>query len=193
MGEPESIERYFGRVAVRAATGEIIDQPVEAIVYAANGRGMMDAGSPGSIRLAGGAEIEREAMTLAPHRTGTVFITGPGRLKARGIEFIFHLVLSGMLGESPRRELFPRALALALEMAEQRRIRSIAIPLLGATIDATEDERRAAADVVVDAIVSHLRRTSSRFDSIVVVSRFDDDLPVIAAALERARKRSWVE
>lgn len=78
-------------------------------------------------------------------------------------------------------------------MAEQRRIRSIAIPLLGATIDATEDERRAAADVVVDAIVSHLRRTSSRFDSIVVVSRFDDDLPVIAAALERARKRSWVE
>lgn len=107
MGEPESIERYFGRVAVRAATGEIIDQPVEAIVYAANGRGMMDAGSPGSIRLAGGAEIEREAMTLAPHRTGTVFITGPGRLKARGIEFIFHLVLSGMLGESRVVSSFP--------------------------------------------------------------------------------------
>ena len=193
MAESESSERYFGRVAVRAATGELIDQPVEAIVYAANGRGMMEAGTPGSIRLVGGAEVEREAMTLAPHRIGTVFLTGSGRLKERGIDNVIHLVLSGMLGEPPRRDYFGRTLTLALEMAEQHRIRSIAIPLLGATTDSNEDERREAAETVVDVIVSHLRRTSSRFDSVVVVSRFADDQPVIAAAMERARRRSWVE
>ena len=193
MAERESSERYFGRVAVRATTGEIIDQPVEAIVYAANGRGMMEAGSPGSIRLVGGAEVEREAMTLAPHRIGTVFLTGSGRLKQRGIDYVIHLVLSGMLGEPPRREYFGRTLTLALELAEQHRIRSIAIPLLGATTDSNEEDRREAAETVVDIIVSHLRRTSSRFDSIVVVSRFADDQPVIAAAMERARRRSWVE
>src|SRR6478736_6615159 len=101
MADRESSERYFGRVAVRATTGEIIDQPVEAIVYAANGRGMMEAGSPGSIRLVGGAEVEREAMTLSPHRIGTVFLTGSGRLKQRGVNYVIHLVLSGMLGEQP--------------------------------------------------------------------------------------------
>jgi len=77
MADRESSERYFGRVAVRATTGEIIDQPVEAIVYAANGRGMMEAGSPGSIRLVGGAEVEREAMTLSPHRMARYFSPGP--------------------------------------------------------------------------------------------------------------------
>ena len=193
MADRESSERYFGRVAVRATTGEIIDQPVEAIVYAANGRGMMEAGSPGSIRLVGGAEVEREAMTLSPHRIGTVFLTGSGRLKQRGINYVIHLVLSAMLGEPPRREQFGRTLTLALELAEQHRIRSIAIPLLGATMDSDEEERREAAETVVDVIVSHLRRTSSRFDSIAVVSRFADDQPVIAAAMERARRRSWVE
>jgi len=154
---------------------------------------MMEAGTPGSIRLVGGAEVEREAMTLAPHRIGTVFLTGSGRLKERGIDNVIHLVLSGMLGEPPRRDYFGRTLTLALEMAEQHRIRSIAIPLLGATTDSNEDERREAAETVVDVIVSHLRRTSSRFDSVVVVSRFADDQPVIAAAMERARRRSWVE
>lgn len=193
MAESESNERYFGRVAVRAATGEMIDQSVEAIVYVANGRGMMEAGSPGSIRLAGGADIEREAMTLAPHRTGTVFLTDSGRLKQRGIDYVLHLVLSGMLGEAPRRDYFARTLSLALELAEQRRIRSLAIPLLGATTDSSEEERRESAETVVDVIVSHLRRTSSRFDTLVVVSRFSDDQPVIAAAVERARRRSWVE
>src|SRR6478609_7469752 len=193
MAERDSNERYFGRVAVRAASGELIDQSAEAIVYAANGRGMMEAGSPGSIRLVGGAEVEREAMTLAPHPIGTVFLTGSGRLKQRGISYVIHLVLSGMLGEPPRREYFGRTLTLALELAEQHRIRSIAIPLLGATIDSDEEERREAAETVVDVIVSHLRRTSSRFDSIAVVSRFADDQPVIAAAMERARRRSWVE
>jgi O-acetyl-ADP-ribose deacetylase (regulator of RNase III) len=153
----------------------------------------MEAGSPGSIRLVGGAEVEREAMTLAPHRIGTVFLTSSGRLKMRGIDYVMHLVLSGMLGEPPRREYFGRTLTLALELAEQHRIRSIAIPLLGATTDSNEDERREAAETVVDVIVSHLRRTSSRLDSIVVVSRFADDQPVISAAMERARRRSWVE
>ena len=114
-------------------------------------------------------------------------------LKQRGIDSVIHLVLSSMLGEPPRREYFGRTLTLALELAEQHRIRSIAIPLLGATTDSNEDERREAAETVVDVIVSHLRRTSSRFDSIVVVSRFADDQPVISAAMERARRRSWVE
>ncbi|MGH2547744.1 MAG: macro domain-containing protein, partial [Thermomicrobiales bacterium] len=178
---------------VRSVYGEIIDQPVQAVVYVANSRGMMEAGSPAAIRLIGGAEVEREAMALAPHRIGTLFVTGPGRLKQRGIEFIFHIVLSNMLGEQPKRNLIARSLTNVLEAAEQRRVHSIAIPIIGATMESSTEDRTELIDSLVEATVSHLRRHNSRFDTISFVSRFPDDAPLVAASLEQARKRSWVE
>ncbi len=184
---------YFGRTLVRSAHGEIVDQPVQAIVYVANSRGMMEAGSPSAIRLVGGAEIEREAMTLAPHRLGTLFVTGPGRLKLRGIEFVFHPVLANMLGEAPRKNLINRAITDVLEAAEQRRVHSIAIPIIGVAVEATPEERAALIDSQVESIISHLRRYASRFDTICLVSRFPDDAELVATALEQARKRSWIE
>jgi len=194
MDEQARSERYFGRTLLRAVVGEVVDQPVEAIVYLANSRGMMEAGSAKSIRLVGGAEVEREAMALAPHRLGSIFITGAGRLQQlQKISFIFHAVLSNMLGEPPRGDLVPRVLTELLEMAEQRRVRSIAIPVIGAAIEASTEERAAAIDTMVDAIVTYLRRTASRFERIVLVARFADDEPLLAASIDRARRRTWVE
>jgi O-acetyl-ADP-ribose deacetylase (regulator of RNase III) len=184
---------YFGRTLVRSVYGEVIDQSTQAIVYVANSRGMMEAGSPAAIRLIGGAEVEREAMALAPHRLGTVFMTSSGRLQQRGTEFVFHVVLSNMLGEQPRRNLIPRVLTNVLDAAEQRRVHSIAIPIIGATMESSDEERTELAEIHVDAAVSHLRRYNSRFDTIVFVSRFPDDAPLVATALEQARRRSWVE
>lgn len=184
---------YFGRTLVRSVLGEIVDQSVQAIVYVANSRGMMEAGSTSAIRLIGGAEIEREAMTLAPHRLGTLFVTGSGRLKQRGIEFVFHPVLANMLGEAPRKNLINRAITDVLEAAEQRRVHSIAMPIIGATVESTLEERSALIDDQVETIISHLRRYDSRFDRIKVVSRFPDDTELVALSLEQARRRSWVE
>lgn len=192
--ERERNERYFGRTLLSAMAGEVVDQPVEAIVYLANSRGMMEAGSARSIRLIGGKEIEREAMALAPHRLGTIFITGSGRLQQlTGTTLVFHLVLSNMLGEPPKRDLVPRALDDLLTMVEQRRVRSIAMPVIGAATDASEEERTAAIDAMVEAIVSYLRRRSSRIERIALVARFHDDEPLIGAAIDRARRRDWVE
>jgi O-acetyl-ADP-ribose deacetylase (regulator of RNase III) len=191
--EQATYDWYFGATLVRSVYGEIIDQPVQAIVYVANSRGMMEAGSPAAIRLIGGAEVEREAMALAPHRIGTLFVTGSGRLKQRGIDFVFHVVLSNMLGEQPKRNLITRSLTNVLEAAEQRRVHSIAIPIIGATMESSTEERTELIDGLVEAVVSHLRRHNSRFDTISLVSRFPDDAPLVAAALEHARKRSWVE
>jgi O-acetyl-ADP-ribose deacetylase (regulator of RNase III) len=174
--------------------GEVVEQPVEAIVYLANSRGMMEAGSAKSIRLIGGAGVEREAMALAPHRLGSIFVTGSGRLQQlNNVSFIFHAVVSNMLGEPPRRDLVPRLIGDLLEMAEQRRVRSIAVPVIGAAVEASEEERAAAIDIMVDAIVSYLRRTASRLERIILVARFADDEPLLAASIDRARRRTWVE
>jgi O-acetyl-ADP-ribose deacetylase (regulator of RNase III) len=194
MDEQARSERYFGRTLLRAVVGEVVDQPVEAVVYLANSRGMMEAGSAKSIRLIGGAGVEREAMALAPHRLGAIFITGSGRLQQLNkITFVFHAVLSNMLGEPPRRELVPKLLGDLLEMADQRRVRSVAIPVIGASVEASEEERSAAIDAMLDAIVSYLRRTASRIERIILVARFADDEPLLAASIDRARRRTWVE
>src|SRR5262245_54723709 len=74
----------FGRTLLVAGAGEVIDQPVQAVVYAANQRGVMGAGPAGSIRTAGGAEVEREAMAHAPIDLGTAVLTTSGHLEERG-------------------------------------------------------------------------------------------------------------
>jgi len=186
--------RFFGRTSVEAVVGDVIEQPVEAIVYLANTRGMMEAGSATSIRLVGGKDVEREAMALAPHQLGSIFITGPGRLRStQRIEFVFHVVLSRMLGEAPRRELAPRAIDDLLTSAEQRRIRSLAIPVIGASTDASEEERQSAIDDMVEAVVSWLRRRSARIERIILVARFPDDAPLLERAIDTARRKIWAE
>jgi O-acetyl-ADP-ribose deacetylase (regulator of RNase III) len=186
--------RYFGRTSVEAVVGETIDQGVEAIVYLANARGMMEAGSASSIRLVGGKDVEREAMVLAPHRLGSIFMTGSGRLRAsHRIDLIFHIVLANMLGESPRRDVVPKAIDDLLTMAEQRRIRTIAIPVIGAATDSSEGEREAAIDAMVEAVVAWLRRRTARIERIVIVARFPDDQPLIENAIDTARRKIWVE
>ena len=192
--EQEPSGHWFGRTTVEAATGEVIDQPVEAIVYLANSRGMMEAGSAGSIRLVGGKDVEREAMVLAPHRLGSIFITGSGRLReTRRIDLIFHLVLANMLGEAPKRDLVPRAVDDLLTSAEQRRIRSLAIPMIGASADATDEEREAASNAMVEAVVAWLRRRSARIERIILVARFTDDERLLDEAIETARRKIWTE
>ena len=195
MVEPaERNGRFFGRTSVEAVIGDVIEQPVEAIVYLANTRGMMEAGSATSIRLIGGKDVEREAMALAPHQLGSIFITGSGRLRStRHIEFVFHVVLARMLGEAPRRDLVSRAIDDLLTSAEQRRIRSLAIPMIGASADATDEEREAASNAMVEAVVAWLRRRSARIERIILVARFTDDERLLDEAIETARRKIWTE
>jgi O-acetyl-ADP-ribose deacetylase len=192
MTEAESTRQVrFGRTVVRAATGDLVDQPVQAIVYAANSRGVMGAGPAGSVRSAGGAEIEREAMAAAPLELGTAIVTGSGRLAERGIEAVVHAVVAPVLGETAELPEVRRALAAALRLAETRRFRGLGIPLLGVRAEAAPDERAETVEAIVEELVAHLRRGGSRLETVVIVSRFDDDLATILGSLARARQRSW--
>jgi O-acetyl-ADP-ribose deacetylase (regulator of RNase III) len=192
MAEAETTQAVrFGRTVVQPASGELVDQPVQAIVYAANSRGVMGAGPAGSVRLVGGQEIEREAMAGAPFDLGTAFVTGSGRLAERGIEAIIHAVVAPQLGESAEVPDVRRALAAALRIADARRVRSLALPILGLRADATAAERIDLVEAIVDEFVAHLRRGGSRLETVVVVSRFTDDLAMMMDSLSRARQRSW--
>ena len=181
----------FGRTVVHAAAGDLVDQPVQAIVYAANTRGVMGAGPAGSVRLVGGPDIEREAMEAAPFDLGTAIVTGSGRLTERGIEAVIHAVVAPLLGEPAELAEVRRALAAALRAADARRFHSLALPLLGLRSDATPGERADTVDAIVDEFVAHIRRGGSRLETVILVTRFEDDLAIIVDSLTRARQRSW--
>jgi O-acetyl-ADP-ribose deacetylase (regulator of RNase III) len=190
VAEPTQAVR-FGRTVVHPAAGDLIDQAVQAIIYAANIRGVMGAGPAGSVRLAGGQEIEREAMEAAPFDLGTAFVTGSGRLADRGIESVVHAVVAPHLGEVAELVDVRRALEAALQAVDARRYHSLAIPLLGVRAEATVGERTEIIEAIVEELVAHLRRGGSRLESVVIVTRFADDLAIIMDSLSRARQRLW--
>lgn len=181
----------FGRTMFDAVVGELADQPVQAIIYPANTRGVIGAGPASSLRFAAGPEIEREAMELAPIDLGEAVATTSGKLQERGIEAILHAVIVPGLGDSPRLAVVLRALDAAFALATESRLRTIALPLLGVNAEAPADERAEHVQELVDAVVRYVRQPTSRIDRVVFVSRFEDDLQLLNDAIARARQRSW--
>jgi O-acetyl-ADP-ribose deacetylase (regulator of RNase III) len=182
----------FGRTVITAVVGDLVDQEVDVLVHPANSRGVMGMASPRSVRLLGGGEIEREAMRHAPLELGTALLTGSGLLVNRGIRGVIHAVIQPMLGTPVKVDTVRRAVAAALDVAEENGFRSVALPTLGAGSTVDTVERTAVLEAIVEEVVGHLRRVPTRFNRIALVSRFDDDVPRVAAVLMRARERSWI-
>lgn len=184
-------EVRFGRTVLAAVAGELVDQPVEAIVVAGNQRAMFAAGAASTLWSAAGEDVERELRTHAPFEIGAAFATGSGRLADRGVRTIVHAIIAPGLGEKPKPRQIPLAIAKSLELAAARRARSIALPILGISFDADAGARVDAARVVIEALVQHLRTHPNRLERAILVSRFEDDLAPLQAVIAHARTRLW--
>jgi len=189
---PQPVGTRFGLTIVSVTAGELVDQPVEALIVAGNTRGLLGAGPAGSLRSAAGPGPEREAREHAPYDLGTAVMTGPGELAGTGVVNLIHAVVSAGLGEAARPSAIPTALVAALDLSRKARHRSIALPVVGAGASSPLEERVAAAEVVIQALVTHLRAAGSRPERAILVSRFDDDLPHLASLVARARERLWM-
>jgi O-acetyl-ADP-ribose deacetylase (regulator of RNase III) len=190
-GKPEF---RFGRTVVAVTVGDLLSQNAEAIVVAANRRGVLGplatAGLTG-LRSLGGSEIEREAMALAPLEPGTAVVTAAPGLEGRGVRSVVHAVVHPALGERARVEDVRRAVPAALMAASRNRLRTLAMPLLGVESLSTQDDVDAVAAVVVEELVGVLRRSAPRLDRVTIVCRFDEQADSVETALARARQRVW--
>ena len=183
----------FGRTLISVTVGELVDQAVEAIVVAGNQRAMFAAGPSSALWSAAGEAVERELRSHAPLEIGNAIATGSGRLADRGVQHILHVIIASELGEPSKRLEIPHALREALDLATKLRVRSIALPMLGATAGAPRDDRLDAARVVVETFIAHLRTHPHRIDRGILVSRFEDDRAPLQELLVRARERLWTE
>jgi O-acetyl-ADP-ribose deacetylase (regulator of RNase III) len=181
----------FGRTAISVEIGELVDQPVEILIASGNKRAMFAAGAAGTLWSAAGEEVERELRSHAPLELGTAAITGSGRLGDRGVLHIVHAIVAPGLGEPARPLLIPDAIEHALDLVSHAGGRSFAISIIGASATARPEERLERAEVVIDAIVAHLRTRKHRIERGILVSRFEDDRAPLESLVVRARERRW--
>ena len=112
---------------VRVVQQDIATLDVDAVTNAANDHLWMGAGVAGTLRRAGGDEIEREAMAKGPIRVGDAIVTGGGRLRAR---YVIH---AAVMGQDLRTsaEAIERATRSTLARANDIGARTIALPAFG--------------------------------------------------------------
>lgn len=187
--EPDGV--IFGRTTLQAVAGTVLDVPADAIVCPANRRGVMGVGVAGAVRLAGGVEIEREAMAAAPLAVGTAIVTGPGALGARGVKTIIHAVVADALGAPTSPDIVRRATSEALRLADRHRARTLALPPLGAGLGPGRLSTDSVAAMTIEETLAHLRRFTSRLERIILVARSADEADDLRALLREARDYWW--
>jgi len=134
--------------------GNIVEQPVEAIVNAWNRNVvpwwlLIPTGVAGAIRRAAGTEPFRELAKHGPMPLGTAVLTRAGRLPFRGIIHVAGINLLWTASETS----IQNSVSNALTLAEQEQFRTLAMPVVGAGAGGFSYQR--ALDLVSAAIREH--------------------------------------
>jgi O-acetyl-ADP-ribose deacetylase len=114
--------------------GNLLDEPVDAIVNAANGHLAHGGGVAGIISRAAGPDLQRESDLLVqeqgPFPTGTAVVTTAGKLPFKGV---IHAV-GPRQGEGDEEAKLYRALVAAFACAKERGWQSVSFPAVSSGI-----------------------------------------------------------
>lgn len=114
--------------------GNLLDEPVDAIVNAANGHLAHGAGIAGILSRAAGPELQEESDRIVgergPFPAGSAVVTGAGKLSFKGI---IHAVGPRHGEGDEERKLFS-ALRSAFACAKERGWRSVSFPAVSSGI-----------------------------------------------------------
>jgi O-acetyl-ADP-ribose deacetylase (regulator of RNase III) len=121
-------------VAFQIVRGNLLEEPVDALVNAANGRLAHGGGVAGILSRAAGPALQDESDRIVRERgtlpTGSAVVTGAGRLPYKGI---VHAV-GPRQGEGDEGRLLERALTAAFEQADAARWSSLSFPAVSSGI-----------------------------------------------------------
>lgn len=168
-----------GQATISIERGDITDWEVDAIVNAANSTLAMGTGVAGAIKKKGGVIIEEEAMRQGPVEVGEAVLTTGGNLAAT------HVIHAAVMG--PDLKTDPEAIALttraALTIANKHRMTSLALPALGTGVGRIAPS--AAADAMLNEVMTHLKGSPSSLRRIVFVLYQDDAYKAFGDTLRR--------
>ena len=156
--------------------GDLLAQPVDAIVNAANGHLAHGGGVAGIIARAAGPALQQESDALVerhgPYPAGAAAVTTAGKLPFKGV---IHAV-GPRYGEGDEERKLERALSSAFEAAHQRGWRTVAFPAVSAGIFAVPLE------ICARAYAAAARK--SPLSKVVLCLR---DQPIIDAVLKELK------
>ena len=149
--------RYqIGHMKVTCVEGDIADAEADGVVNSANDELKMRSGVGDALRRRGGDEVEEEAMRHGRRALGECIATGPGALKCRAV---LHAV-----GAWREVSCIARTAQRALLLAEDRDLKTLAIPALGTGVAKVAPE--ASAYAVASALRLHLMLGGSRIEEV---------------------------
>ena len=127
---------------VQLVEGDLLDQPVDAIVNAWNRNIipwwlLLPQGVSGAIKRRGGTAPFREVARVGPMPLGSAVVTGAGRLPFKGI---IHVAGIDMLWRASARSI-QDSVRNALERAGEHGFRSVAFPIIGAGSGSFNEDR----------------------------------------------------
>jgi len=117
---------------INIVKGDITAFEVDAIVNAANNKGVMGGGVAGAIKRKGGKIIEDEAVKKCPIKVGEAIYTSAGALKAK---YVIHAATMDMTFKTDEIKIRD-ACRNSLRLADELKIKSIAFPALGCGVGA---------------------------------------------------------
>ena len=156
--------------------GDLLEEPVDAIVNAANGRLAHGGGVAGVIARAAGPQLQAESDRLVaahgPFPAGSAVVTGAGRLPFKGV---IHAV-GPRFGEGGEETKLLNALSACWKRAQENGWNSVSFPAVSSGIFAVPP------DICARAYVKAARRSPLR--NVRLCLR---DQPVIDAVLKEMK------
>jgi O-acetyl-ADP-ribose deacetylase (regulator of RNase III) len=127
---------------VRIVDGDLLEQPVEAIVNAWNRNiipwwMLLPQGVSGAIKRKAGLAPFREVARAGPMPLGTAVVTSAGRLPYKAI---IHVAGINMLWRASERSI-QDSVRNALDRAREQGLRSLAFPVIGAGSGGFNEQR----------------------------------------------------
>lgn len=156
------MRRIVNKVIVELVLGDITELATDAIVNAANeDLRLLAGGVAGAIRRRGGAAIQRECDDIGGTPVGTAVITTGGNLKAR---YVIHAV-GPRWGEGDEDAKLAQTIESILQLADSKRLRSIALPAISTGIFRFPKKR--AAPIILNTAIEYLKKASTTLRRVV--------------------------
>lgn len=150
------MEIQVGRTVLELRVGDITEMATDAIVNAANEWLAHGGGVAGAIVRKGGPIIQQESdQWIRQHGrvpTGQAAITSGGSLRAR---YVIHAVGPVYDGTPRSADLLASAVQSALRLADEYRLKSIALPAISTGIFGYPLAE--AAGVIVESVIAYLQ------------------------------------
>lgn len=180
----------IGNTEIETIQGDITMLDVEAIVNPANSGLVHAGGLAAAIAKRGGMMIHQESKRIGNVPVGSAVITSGGSLKAK---HVIHAVGPRYKdGKSGEEEKLKSAVTSALDIADKKKLKSIAIPAISSGIFGYPIAE--SAKVIVNAVIDYFEakkkaKAESTIEKVILCLFDEDTFNNFAKELERHSKK----